>query len=84
MLTKIFASETCEGMTEAQRKQKNKAAMERVISEFYHGSRREVAESLGLTRQSVYAWEAVPLIHVRPIARKTGLAMKDVLPFPYP
>lgn len=71
-------------MNAAERDRQNRAALDRVVTEFFSGNRRLLAEFLQLKRQTVYNWSSVPHAHVRAIARKTGLKLKDVLPFPYP
>lgn len=46
----------------------------------YGYSKRQIADLLGIKKQGITRWEAVPLKHVRVLSEKTGIAKADLLP----
>lgn len=46
-----------------------------------HGfTKTQIAEMLGISKQAITRWKAVPLKYVRPISEKTGIPKADLLP----
>lgn len=40
----------------------------------------KIAEFLGISKQAITRWNAVPLKHVRVLSEKTGIAKAELLP----
>lgn len=43
-------------------------------------SKTQIAEMLGISKQAITRWKAVPLRYARPLSEKTGIAKADLLP----
>lgn len=43
-------------------------------------SKRQIADLIGIKKQGITRWTAVPLKHVRVLSEKTGLSKADILP----
>ena len=43
-------------------------------------TKTQIAEMLGISKQAITRWKAVPLKYVRPLNEKTGIAKADLLP----
>lgn len=60
------------------------AAYERLLAPHDKGgygyTKTRLAEALGITKQAVTRWKAVPLKYVVPLSRKTGIDKADLLP----
>ena len=46
----------------------------------YGYSKGEIARLLGIKKQGITRWKAVPLKHVRVLSEKTGIPKADLLP----
>lgn len=46
----------------------------------YGYSKRQIADFLGIKKQGITRWVAVPLKHVRVLSQKTGISKADLLP----
>lgn len=61
----------------------DEAAYERLLAPPPDGlgfTKTQIAEMLGISKQAITRWEAVPLRHVRVIHEKTGIPKADLLP----
>jgi hypothetical protein len=46
-----------------------------------HGfTKTQIAEILGISKQAITRWKAVPLRYVRPLSESTGISRADLLP----
>ena len=43
-------------------------------------TKTQIAEMLGISKQAITRWKAVPLKYVRPLSEKTGIPKADLLP----
>ena len=63
--------------------QKDKAAYQRLLAAPPKGhgfTKTQLAEIVGISKQALTRWEAVPLKYVRVIHEKTGIPRADLLP----
>ena len=62
---------------EGMKKISDQMAYARLLDRF---TKTEIAEMLGISKQAITRWKAVPLRYARPISESTGIAKSDLLP----
>ena len=55
----------------------DKMAYARLLDKY---TKTQIAEMLGISKQAITRWKAVPLRYVRPLSEKTGIPKADLLP----
>jgi hypothetical protein len=71
------------GIWGAMKKITDASAYARLLAEKPKGhgyTKTQIAGFLGISKQAITRWNAVPLKYVRPLSEKTGIPKADLLP----